>query len=275
MARKRIERRRLEARTDEVVASIRGGETITHAMRRLGCAYTTLRSIIDGEISDDERREMTRDRRARGSVATRFQPGSVPWNKGRNVGCPAACRATQFKPGQLRGMAARNWAAIGTVRIRRDHATRGQRAGKPRLLKNRPARRFIKVRDDGPPQRRWIPLARYLWELTYGPIPAGMRIVHVDGDVANDDLANLACMTGGEALVHLRRTRPEVERRCAASCGNSARNRWLLYRARQAAPVTYECAACGADYDTEPDRDTRCSKCGSYSFVRVPFPAIA
>lgn len=79
----------------------------------------------------------------------------------------------------------------GAIRIRR------------RRQQNRTVEvRFIKVRNGGPFARRWIPLARFTWEQMHGPIPAGYRVIHVDGNTLNDNPANYALMTAGEFIRH-------------------------------------------------------------------------
>jgi hypothetical protein len=60
--------------------------------------------------------------------------------------------------------------------------------------------RFVKVRASGPKGRRWIPLAKYTWEQTYGPVPPGMRVVHADGNTLNDNPKNYRLMTAGEVI---------------------------------------------------------------------------
>jgi len=77
---------------------------------------------------------------------------------------------------------------IGTVSVRIRDRGRGY------------AVRFIKVAMDGPPQQRWKRYARHLWEQANGPIPEGMRVVHVDNDLLNDDLDNLELMTAADVL---------------------------------------------------------------------------
>ncbi|MGQ6441328.1 HNH endonuclease signature motif containing protein [Serratia sp. IR-2025] len=45
--------------------------------------------------------------------------------------------------------------------------------------------RKIKVGD------RRLPLDNYVWECVNGPIPHGMTIIHLDGDIENNSIANL------------------------------------------------------------------------------------
>jgi hypothetical protein len=71
---------------------------------------------------------------------------------------------------------------VGTVRVRK--LTRGRA-------------RWIKVRMDGPPAKRWKLYATWLWEKHRGPVPRGKNVLHRDGDTLNDDLGNL--ILGGHA----------------------------------------------------------------------------
>lgn len=50
---------------------------------------------------------------------------------------------------------------------------------------------LVKVSDKGEQWERWAFKSRVVWERANGKIPAGMCIVHIDGDKANDDLRNL------------------------------------------------------------------------------------
>ena len=54
--------------------------------------------------------------------------------------------------------------------------------------------------SDNPAHRRYFArsghrLHRDVWKHHNGPIPAGMHIHHIDGDTANNDISNLACIT--------------------------------------------------------------------------------
>lgn len=60
--------------------------------------------------------------------------------------------------------------------------------------------RAIKVRSDGPQGRRWMHLGAYLYQQAHGPVPEGMRVIHLDGDRLNCDLANLRAVTPSDAL---------------------------------------------------------------------------
>ena len=102
--------------------------------------------------------------RSGGGVKHRFQKGLRPWNtgmKGLQVGGRA--KETQFKKGQLNGKAAQHWMPIGSHRVNADSYL------------------DRKVRDDGPPQRRWIGVHRLIWIEANGPIPEGHAIAFKPG----------------------------------------------------------------------------------------------
>ncbi|MBW3609204.1 MAG: hypothetical protein KY463_12770 [Actinobacteria bacterium] len=62
-------------------------------------------------------------------------------------------------------------APIGTVRI--------HRSGKSRI-------RVVKVTHLGPQQNRWRPVALDWWLKNKGPVPEGLRVVHLNGDTLDD-----------------------------------------------------------------------------------------
>ena len=135
--------------------------------------------------------------------ASHFKPGLVPWNKGKKglTGVQEACRATQFKKGQMSGAAQHNYQPIGTLRICADG-----------YLER-------KVTDDHPvPARRWVAVHRLVWEAANGPIPAG-HIVRFKAGMKTTDLEQitvdrLECITRADnaRLNHPARRDPEYFR---------------------------------------------------------------
>lgn len=91
-------------------------------------------------------------------AATRFQPGQPAWNKGTKgvVGVQEACRATQFKKGRPPEEAS-NYRPIGSLRVTRDGILERKVTDDPGIV----------------PARRWVAVARMVWEAANGPIPAG------------------------------------------------------------------------------------------------------
>lgn len=104
-------------------------------------------------------------------AATRFVPGTTPWNKGKpgSTGTQPGCRATQFKPGEMRGAAQHNYVPIGSLRITKDG-----------YLER-------KVNDTHPtPARRWVAVHRLAWEAVHGPLPHGHVVVFRPGRRTTD-----------------------------------------------------------------------------------------
>lgn len=96
--------------------------------------------------------------------------------------------------------------------------------------------RFIKVRGDGPKDKRWKPYARWWWEKNRGPVPEGRLVLHKDGDDLNDAPGNLILGTPGMKLVLAHRRDPawsrEQHRRAAAGCADFNRRQGRINRAK-------------------------------------------
>jgi len=87
---------------------------------------------------------------------------------------------------------------IGTVRIRKHNGL---------------AVRFVKIRSHGPISGRWIHYARWWWERNKGPVPAGKRVCHIDGDSLNDDPANYELLTPGDVAFLCHERDPKMSAR--------------------------------------------------------------
>jgi predicted Zn-ribbon and HTH transcriptional regulator len=190
----------------------------------------------------------------------------VPWSKGKK-GIHTS-PATEFKPGNIRGAAARKYRAVGTITIRHDKPPKRLRYRKN--AKPGRARRYIKVRDDGPPHRRYEVYARYVYEQNYGPIPPGLVVIHKDGDTMNDDPQNLLLTDYAGSLAHRKALDPCAERvrlKQLRKCQKDRRAQESIKREKLGRPVRlYECQACGYD---GPDKITCCPKCSSYQIDPV------
>ena len=255
---------RVLAAAPELARRLRETEVTLGALRKeYHAAWPTMLRALLTQMDFAEYRRLARLRNARGGRKTRFPKGHIPWAAGKKLGRRPGCEPTQFTTGQLRGMAARNWRPVGTILIRFDRPprrTRGRKNGRP----GRP-RRWIKVAEEGPRNRRWIPWARYLWQQRFGPIPAGMLIGHADGDTLNDDLENLICITRRENLLRLKTIRPNVPARRAAAAARATRKRHraeAAMKARGRPVTTYECMGCGTSLPAPPDP---CPKCGGFA----------
>lgn len=127
------------------------------------------------------------------SIATRFKPGQVPFNKGlrHDAGwSPGRMRETQFKRGARTGVAAENWCPIGTIRTDGEGFLR------------------IKVREGTAGEaygfgntKIWPLLNRHVWEQHHGPIPPSHAIVFRDGDRSNVDIGNLECISRRDLML--------------------------------------------------------------------------
>jgi hypothetical protein len=123
----------------------------------------TLRSVIDQvkALGLRKSREWIAERARQRTLESghggrrgQFQPGLVPWNKGRSFEAGGRSPATRFRSGQFSGRARELYKPIGTLRIN----TFG-------VLER-------KVTDDHPvPARRWVGEHRLVWEAEHGPIP--------------------------------------------------------------------------------------------------------
>jgi len=135
-------------------------------------------------------------------VATRFKPGLTPWNKGTNWVAGGRSAETRFKKGQMTGAAQHNYVPIGSHRISKDG-----------YLER-------KVTDDQTlyPARRWVPVARIVWEQHHGPIPDGHMVVFLPGRFTNKleeiTVDRLECISRGENARrnHPRNKHPEYAR---------------------------------------------------------------
>lgn len=97
----------------------------------------------------------------------RFQKGSVPWTKGKEMP-PGWGGSTRFRKGQL----PKNTKTDGYISVRHN--------------KNRRPYLYIRIK-----QRHWRELHRVLWEKTMGPIPKGYNVQFKDGNQMNCVPSNL------------------------------------------------------------------------------------
>jgi len=258
-----------------IVGRLRAGEPLSWIMREYRVGYKTLRmAAVSAGMTAEDLAAAGRLARKLHSTGSRFKKGHVSWTAGRKGLRIPGSEKGWFRKGGLRGTAARNYRAVGTILVRADHWTRRQRRGgrKPNEA-NRTRRRHIKVRDDGPPGRRWVAYARWLWEQKNGPLPAGLVVVHLDGDTMNDDPSNLSPATRAQAMGLLMKLRPDVAELARVKSASALQGVWRERReiraATGAAAGVWDCCACGASYG-QPDRPRRCGKCGGGSFERRP-----
>lgn len=266
VARKNV--RVLLAAAPEIVRRLRETPITGAALRaEYGCGHALLkRAILSQGVTPKEFGALMLKRVSHpGGTSSSFRKGHATWNAGKKGWCPPGSEATWFKPGEIRGASARKWRPVGSIILRR-----GKRLSGQERARRRQSERWIKVRDDGPSQKRYVRLARYLWEKEHGPVPPGCFVSHADNDLLNDDPDNLI-------LIHSRREhclrlyqRPEVIAKCRAKAGGAAKRRharnraakkWAKGQKRQVRKV-WACRACEAEV---PRGSEKCPKCGSFA----------
>ncbi len=131
-----------------------------------------------------------------------------------------------FTDMRKRAKHSRDCLPVGTVVVRKRRAG----AGKRRKL------RYIKIRD-GASGTRWIEYARFLWEEKHGPVPAGKRVIHLDGDSMNDEPANLDLGTPGDVAFLWHERCPDGSKRnyekASAATAEHNRERARIRRSRE------------------------------------------
>lgn len=136
-------------------------------------------------------------------------------------------------------------APLGAVREREVSSGNGQLV------------RMVKVRMDGPPGKRWIQYARWWWEQNRGPVPAGKRVCHKDGELLNDDPSNFVLLTPGEVVQLYHRLDPEMSRRSHAACGRAAARRNVETAARRRETTWVAGRWYGVDFERRVIHDDR------------------
>lgn len=270
-------RSKVEADAKRIVQELKAGTLLTELMRRYRCGRIVIMRVVRSHLTVEEWRRIRRRNQAKGGKANRFKKGHVPWSKGRKgLEVSPAAKLTQFKPGCIRGAAARKYKALGAITVRGDHPKRRCRPGRPKAACRR---RFIKVKDWGRPQGRWMPYARWLWQRHRGAVPHGYIIIHADGDTMNDHPANLRLISRRNHLAYQQARNPEMAIKQHRKAALAAKKRWKLPRsirdhAKRRSSLrraSWECRACGNAMN--PDASDRCAKCGAYSFVKIRLPA--
>jgi hypothetical protein len=119
---------------------------------------------------------------------------------------------------------------LGTIRTRQQKRADGSRFKV----------RVIKLSNRGRGDQKWRSYARWLWAQHHGPVPAGKRVLHKDGDTMNDRLANLILGTASDALYlhcHMDAERSAAQlRRAHAGCAQRNREVGFLRRSTEILP---------------------------------------
>lgn len=126
-------------------------------------------------------------------IASQFQPGLIPWNKGVHYVAGGRSAETRFKKGCMSGAAQHNYVPIGSLRT------------------NAEGYLERKMTDDQAlaPARRWVGVHRLVWIQTHGALPPG-HIVRFRPGMATAVLEQitverLECISRAE---HARRNHP-------------------------------------------------------------------
>ncbi len=111
----------------------------------------------------------------------RFEKGHITHNKGQKGVCAKGCEKTWYQKGGL----PHNTKPIGYERITKDGYIEVKIAMRPGDTEN---------------GYNFVPKHRLLWEKMNGPIPAGCKVIFLDGNKRNFKLENLAIVTNAENL---------------------------------------------------------------------------
>ncbi|WP_343590133.1 HNH endonuclease signature motif containing protein [Paracidovorax wautersii] len=173
------------------------GETIARELRlSVGVVYRKanqlgLRKSAEFLASDRSAR-IRRGQQLPSMIASRFQKGMEPWNKGVKGLNHEGCRATQFKKGRPASEAS-NYVPIGSLRVCADGWLERKVTDDPSIV----------------PARRWVAEHRLVWEAAHGPIPSGHIVVFRPGmkTVKAEEITadRLECITRAD---HVRRNHP-------------------------------------------------------------------
>ena len=116
----------------------------------------------------------------RAGQASRLPKGNVPWNKGVTGWQPEACKATQFRPGNVPP----TWLPVGTERINPDGYLEIKHSDN----------RYV------PKSQNWRAKHLLLWEAAHGPVPKNHAVVFINGDKRDMRLDNLELITRVELM---------------------------------------------------------------------------
>ena len=121
---------------------------------------------------------------------TQFKVGHTPRNKGKPgiSGHHPNTKRTQFKKGQMHGAAQHNYVPIGSTRVSRDGILEKKVTDNPNLY----------------PAKRWVPVARLVWEQANGPVPPKHIVCFKPGMHTTEEpeitVDKLECITRAENM---------------------------------------------------------------------------
>ncbi len=135
-------------------------------------------------------------RAAHGITTGQFQPGLVPWNKNKK-GLHLSAHS-EFK----KGIVPKNKMPVGSICVRLD------KLGKQRA--------WVKTSNPS----AWKLRATMVWESSFGLLPRGLFVHHVNCDTLDDSVTNLAAVS---RAAHLMIHRPDFEEKRRAGLLRSKR----------------------------------------------------
>ncbi len=108
-------------------------------------------------------------------------------------------------------------------------------------------------------------LHRAVWEYYYGPVPKGYHVHHIDGDRANNNIENLACIPASEhetehmstperlkyGKMHIERIRPKASEWHRSEQGRAWHSRLGKESYEKRKVNTYTCTECGREFQTK------------------------
>jgi len=257
----------------EIVRRLRETDiTIGKLATEYSVGYASLKRAILTQITMRQYKSICRKKIANSGGEGRFVKGHATWNQGLHYIPGGRCAETQFTKGGIRGAAARNYRAIGTVSIRYDHPN-SRPTGRGRPRKGKP-RRFIKIADEGPPQDCWVPYAQYVYEKHYGPVPKGYFVVHRNRDRMDDAPCNLIITnkTGNMKRNTIQNLsdekRSEIQKKAGKRRRKDSKARKLIKEHYGIKVVSWDCTGCGANYQ-QKEPPLQCSKCSHGGFEQI------
>lgn len=111
------------------------------------------------------------------AIATQFQPGLTPWNKGSHYAAGGRSAETRFKPGAVPP----NYKPVGSERVCDGYLQR-------------------KLTDTGYPPRDWVPVHHIVWREAGREIPTAHALVFRDGNRRNFAIDNLELVSRGDLM---------------------------------------------------------------------------
>lgn len=241
-----ISRARIGAKIDrafgdarKIVSRFRAGATFDQLAREYG-AWNHVRRIIHRGTTKQERIEL----------------------KANKIRKTKAARGQLWKAGHRDGGALKAFP-IGSIVSRK--CERGRR-------------RWIKVDDRGTLRENWMLFAAFVWliENRRAFVPAGLKIVHCDGDSMNDLPSNIKAISISDSMVHLRQIRPASEVKRRKNVARARRLRAEISREGELIAMKIsirQCASCG--FEPAKRSCDRCPKCGSSAFESIESASMA